>query len=115
MLGRNKLPRRLSLKSRADIDRLLKQGKRISGDYFSLSWEKSEEFRYGVFVSRKFGSAADRNRLKRLVREAVRLNRRALKQPVSIAILPKQKVGQADFEIINAEISQIFETISNRA
>ncbi len=115
MLGRNKLPRRLSLKSKADIDRLFKQGKRISGDYFSLSWEKSEEFRYGVFVSRKLGSAVKRNRLKRIVREAVRLNRDLLGAPVSIAILPRVKLGQVDFEIINAEISQIFKTISNRA
>jgi len=112
---RNKLPRRASLKSKAEIDRLLKAGQRISGDYFSLVWEKSPDFHFGVLVSGKYGSATRRNRLKRLVREAVRTNRQTLSEPVSIAVLPRPKVGEPDFDIINAEIKRIFELIRDRS
>jgi len=93
----------------------LKAGRRISGDYFSLVWEKSPNFRYSVLVSGKYGSAARRNRLKRLIREAVRLNRKSLSEPVSIAVLPRPKVAEPEFDIINAEIKRIFEVIRDRS
>ncbi|UCE23776.1 MAG: ribonuclease P protein component [Candidatus Zixiibacteriota bacterium] len=115
MLERNKLPRRSSLKRQADIDRLLKAGNRISGDYFSLVWQKSDDFSYGVLVSKKYGSATKRNRLKRHIREAVRLNRHCLKDTVSLAVLPRLNVGEPDFDFVNAEIIRIFKLINDRA
>ena len=115
MAERNKLPRTTSLKRRADIDLLLKTGNRLSGDYFSLVWQKSSDFKFGVLISRKYGSAAERNRAKRLIREAVRLNRQSLNESVSIAVLPKPNVGEPDFDVINAEISRIFKLINDRA
>jgi len=112
---RNRLPRRASLKSKAEIDRLLKAGQKISGDYFALVWEKSPDFRFSVLVSGKYGSAVRRNRLKRIIREAVRLNLQSLSEPVSIAVLPRLKTGEPDFDIINAEIKRIFELIRDRS
>ena len=111
MVVKNKLPGYLSLKSKVEINRLFEKGQRLSGDYFTLLWEKSDNFKYGIFVRKEHGSAVYRNRIKRLYREAVRLNRMLLENNVKIAILPK-KIDQAvRFNEINAEISKLFKTI----
>lgn len=115
MLERNNLPRRTSLKRKADIDQLLRAGHKISGDLFSLVWQKSPDFSFGILISKHFGSAVKRNRTKRLIREAIRLNRQSLDHTVSIAILPKPGACEINFDEINGEINRIFKLINDRA
>ena len=114
LVVRNKLPRTSCLKTNADIERLLKSGKKFSGDCFLLFWGLADSFKYGTLVSKKLGSAVERNRIKRLFREAVRLNKHMLTNKVHIAVLPRQKT-EFRFDGINAEINRIFELINNRA
>lgn len=92
----------------------MKTGQRHSGAYFFLVWKRTDQFKYGIFVSRKYGIAVQRNRLKRLVREAIRLNLGILDRPVTMVVFPKPNVGGPDFETTNAEISRIFEHINAR-
>ncbi|UCD64177.1 MAG: ribonuclease P protein component [Candidatus Zixiibacteriota bacterium] len=108
------MPRRFSLKSKVEIDQLLKTGKKLSGDYFSLIFEPSEDFRYGIFISRGLGGAIRRNRVKRVFREAVRKNRDLLKSNVKMVILPRSGVTDPEFETIDAEIKRIFRLVDVR-
>jgi len=48
--------------------------------------------RLGLSVSRKVGGAAVRNRWKRLLREAFRLNRSQLPEGVDLVVIPRQDV-----------------------
>lgn len=45
--------------------------------------------RVGVSVSRKWGKAVRRNRIKRLLREAFRLNKAALPEGVDLVLIPR--------------------------
>jgi len=110
----NKLPRALTLKSRKEIERLLKTGQRKSGSYGTVVWEYAESFRYAVLLSGKIRKAVTRNRLKRLFREAIRLNRKSLLEPVKIAFIVRSITDEPRFEDINREVARAFTLISNK-
>ncbi|MEA2030264.1 MAG: ribonuclease P protein component [candidate division Zixibacteria bacterium] len=111
MVVRNKLPRRESLKRRSDIQKLLQHGKVVSANGFRLFWEPGETFAYALIVSRKHGNAVCRNRIKRLFREAIRLNKKLLVKPIRILVLPSFNVEEAGSAVMNAEISRIFKKL----
>jgi len=108
---RNKLPRRESLKRHRDIQKLLRHGKRVSAQGFRLFWEPAETFAYALIVSRKHGNAVHRNRIKRLFRETIRLNKKLLSHPVRILVLPSLDIGEVVAIDIDAEISRIFKKL----
>jgi len=73
------------LKSRKAIEELFASGKKLSLSfyllYFQFHEERKEPLQFGVGVSaRQFRKAVARNRVKRLTREAYRLQKNQLKQ-----------------------------------
>jgi ribonuclease P protein component len=112
LVGRNNLPRSLSLKSRVEISHLLEKGRRFPTDFFTLIWLPADSFRYGVFLSRRHGPAHQRVRLKRLFREAIRLSRKGLAKTGRVAILPRIKNSEPQLDRLIAQVSNIFERIS---
>jgi ribonuclease P protein component len=69
------LPKSLLLKKKVEIENVLHSGKRIPGNIFNVFIYASGRTRVAFLVSKKVGSAVRRNRMKRLLREAYRLNR----------------------------------------
>ena len=87
------------LKSRKQIELLFSEGKKFSITPFRVHYVFNEltnpPLQFGVGVSNKnFKKAIDRNRIKRLVREAYRLQKVALQQKI------KEKQGQLNIFFI---------------
>jgi len=71
------MQRKLRLRSRSDFSRVYKTGCSFANSQFVVYWMKrpeTERFRAGVSVSRKLGGAVVRNRIRRVVKELIRLN-----------------------------------------
>jgi ribonuclease P protein component len=62
-------------------------------------------------VGRALGGAVERNRMKRRLREAVRLTRPGIDVPVDVVINPKKSLQTAEFETVLNEVRRAFVVI----
>lgn len=70
--------------------------------------------RVGFTVGRALGGAVQRNRIKRRMREAVRLTRVWPGAAADIVINPKKIVLTSDFETVLSEVRQAFVVIEKK-
>jgi ribonuclease P protein component len=79
------------VRTRDEFRRIRKYGKKITGQVvvFDVLSEKTPCHRLGLTVSKQFGNAVARNRFKRLIREAFRLNQHLIPPGSSINASPR--------------------------
>jgi len=67
--------------------------------------------RVGFTITRALGKAVERNRIRRRLREAARLNLVALGNGVDVVIHPKKSALAAGFASLEEELARAFEKI----
>jgi len=67
--------------------------------------------RIGITVSRKVGGAVQRNRIKRLAREAFRLNRHLLARPLDINLIARKTAAEQSNRVILQALQDLFEKL----
>jgi ribonuclease P protein component len=111
------------LKSKALIEQMFEKGHSVSAYplrlvYLPTNFDDGQLFKTGVSVSkRNFKKAVDRNRIKRLMREAFRLNKTIYFNNIQISYafmilyIGKEKPV---LELIELKMKQIFEKFSDK-
>ena len=126
-------PRSARLLRHADFERVYKLGRRhfsASLTVFFLSREKEREkarqeapeakaaatggLRIGFTVGRALGGAVQRNRMKRRLREAVRLSRPPRGPSADVVINPKKSLLTTDFAEVLNEVARAFVVIEKK-
>lgn len=109
-----KFPRSARLLRHADFERVYKQGRRHFAAHMTVFYQRRAEadgLRVGFTVGRVLGSAVVRNRMKRRLREAVRLSRPESGLPADVVINPKKSLLTAEFADLLTEVSDAFVVI----
>jgi ribonuclease P protein component len=125
-----RFPRTARLLRHADFERVYKEGQRIFSQSMTVFFLRREEqetatragvpaphvlashgLRVGFTVGRTLGGAVQRNRIKRRLREAVRVSLPGSSTAVDIVINPKKSILNADFPDILNEIRRAFTRI----
>ena len=79
----------LRLKKQADFQRLFQKGKRAFSSSLSVIYRPSERMTMGISIGKKHGKSVQRNRIKRLLREAFRAVQGEMNGNYSIVLIPK--------------------------
>ncbi|MBV9086480.1 MAG: ribonuclease P protein component [Acidobacteriaceae bacterium] len=113
---RARFPRDHRLLRHADFDRVYRQGRRHFAAHmtiFFLPRQSAGEARVGFTVGRALGGAVERNRIRRRLREAVRMNLNNLHASVDVVINPKKTAIEVDFAQLGNEIAEAFQKIQS--
>jgi ribonuclease P protein component len=126
--GAANFPQAARLLKHSDFERVYKQGRRhfsshmtvfylrrVEGDDFATKDDTKKGSRVGFTVGRVLGGAVQRNRIKRRLREAVRL-RGALLQSTGVDVVfnPKKSVLTLEFSAVLEEVGRALDTIAKK-
>ena len=102
-------PKRKRLLNRKDFVNLNRLGKRYRTKHFTIIFKENELSisRLGITVSKKIGNAVKRNKVKRLVREFFRLNKRCCPKGYDIVIIANNGADGLFFKKIKEELGEI--------
>jgi ribonuclease P protein component len=109
------------LRRRRDFDRLYKEGRVLQDEFFRIHYCSLKEpealGQLGLTVGKNLGGAVQRNRLKRILREAFRQNPE-LSRGLELVIQPKSKTATLENTVIREHflflLGQLRGRISNR-
>jgi ribonuclease P protein component len=123
--GERSFPRSCRILRSADFRIVYDHGFRVSGPLFTafckvraeeprLREDESTGPRLGLTVPRAIGGAVIRNRIKRRLREAFRLQRSALQPRWDIVLNPRRAALDAAFGDIQRELGKLIEKCNSR-
>lgn len=111
--------RSIRLRKHADFERVYRASRRHSSasmTYFFRLRDAGEpagpEPRIGFTTGRVLGGAVVRNRIRRRMREAVRMHASELPQRIDVVLHPRKVVLEMDFTHLEREVSRVFAAIA---
>lgn len=105
------LPRKNRLKRKKEFERVFKEGETKKEDFLFLKWLKNNLpiSRFGFVVSRKISrKATQRNKIRRRLREIVRLKIPKIKKGIDGILVALPGLEKKDFLEIKETIEKIF-------
>ncbi len=112
-----RLPRTRRILATRDFARIYAQGQRAGGKLITVVARRRREpgLRLGVSVSRQHGPAVRRNKIKRLLREAFRLERAGLPDGFDLILIPRVRESKLLLAPLRAELRELVQRIARKA
>lgn len=103
------LPKKERLLNRKEFVNLNRLGRRYRTKHFTVILKENglDISRIGITVRKKIGNAVKRNRIKRLIREIFRLNKKIIPKGYDIVIVANSGADGLDFWKIKDELGEI--------
>lgn len=104
--AKKNLPREWRLVRRAEFEAVYREGRRRSSATFLVFLRANglERDRFGMSVKKALGNAVVRNRMRRRIREVLRLHREEILPGWDVVIHPSRSVETLEFTKLEAEL-----------
>jgi ribonuclease P protein component len=116
MSGRLTLPARLRLRRKRDFDAAYARGRRVSDVFFTVTAtsNSSDAPRLGLAVAlRAAGSAVERNRIRRIIRESFRLHQREI-PPLDLVVGARPAAAAASGRTLQASLASLWKRVGEQ-
>ncbi|XID91735.1 ribonuclease P protein component [Paenibacillaceae bacterium WGS1546] len=104
------MQRKLRLRKREDFNAVYRYGKSFANSQFVVYWRRRPQqgsFRMGVSASGKLGGAVVRNRLRRMVKEIVRLNASKLQEDTDLILIVRKPALNLPYKQMEGSILHV--------
>lgn len=105
-------PRAFRIQKSEDFRKVYDEGNSVKSDKFAVFFLNKEDIsqpaRLGITVTRRFGKSVQRNRAKRLVREAFRHLHPQLEKGMDIVVNVRSGVRDTSFSIVKKDLERLF-------
>ncbi len=97
------------LKKRRDFTRVYQRGKSVAARSLVLCWRKTKEpsYRVGFTVSKKVGNAVVRNRIRRRLKEIVRLRPELFSVGRDYIIIARTSAASSSYRELEKELERL--------
>jgi ribonuclease P protein component len=98
------------LKTTSEFNRVYRMGRSIANKFLVLYYLPNENnnIRVGLSISKKVGKSVVRNRIRRLIKENIRLNVQNIKEGYDIIIIARVMSSKCSYEDINWALNNLF-------
>nr|WP_254635206.1 ribonuclease P protein component [Paenibacillus chitinolyticus] len=103
--------KKLRLAKREDFQKVYRYGKSAANHQFVLYYmprRENEHFRLGISASKKIGNAVIRNRLRRVLKEIIRLNEERFPGGYDYIVIVRKPAVEMDFHEMEKSIYHVF-------
>ena len=103
------LPKKIIIRNKFEFNRVYSKGRSYVNHFMIIHIINSDTVRgkVGFAVGKKIGNAVVRNRIKRLMREAYRLNQHEISQNVSMILIARKPLVDVKFHLLNGAFVNI--------
>ncbi|MCI0694117.1 ribonuclease P protein component [candidate division KSB1 bacterium] len=95
------------IRSSHEISFIFENGRFLRGRFFDLIWVTESRRQVAFAVSKRIRTAVARNRIKRRLREAYRLEKSGFQEKLRLILIGHEKVLQAPFDELRREMQKM--------
>jgi len=97
-----------TIKDRNTFNNIIKKGKYKKNDFFVIyNTSNQEKIMFGIAVSKKFGHAVDRNKIKRQVRAIIDNNRNLFQKNFNYIIMVRKSCLNAEYNVLEKALKEL--------